>query len=147
MKAIRTPLRSRLFLVLLSALVLGISSCGFPTSHPQGMRTLFLAPTRASALVVITNPGSPSARRTTGALIATSERPRQRVLILSSLSGAPLPSSQAPDSPIIQVPAPPVPVPSHPTSFQKARYSQAVGHYQDVVLRAQAALRRQQQQE
>jgi outer membrane protein OmpA-like peptidoglycan-associated protein len=147
MKALRTPLSNRLFLVLLSALVLCISSCGFPTNHPQGMRTLFLPPIRASALVVITNPGSPSAMRATEALIAASERPRQRVLILSSLSGATLASSQAPNSPSIRVPAPPAPLSSHPTSFQRAHYSQAVGHYQDVVLRAQAALWRQQQQE
>jgi outer membrane protein OmpA-like peptidoglycan-associated protein len=146
MKALRTPLSNRLLLVLLSALVLGISSCGFPASHPQGMRTLFLSPTRASALLVITNPGSPSAMRATGALIAASERPRQRVLILSSLNGATLASSQAPDSPSIRVPAPPAPLSSHPTSFQRARYSQAVEHYQDVMLRVQAAFRRQQRQ-
>ena len=63
------------------------------------------------------------------------------------LNAATLASSQAPNSPSSQVPAPPTPLPSHPTSFQRARYGQAVRQYQGVLLRAQATLRRRQQQE
>jgi outer membrane protein OmpA-like peptidoglycan-associated protein len=56
-------------------------------------------------------------------------------------------SSQPPDSPRIHIPAPPAPLPSHPTSFQKARYQQALRKYQGTVLHAQATLLAEQQQE
>src|ERR1035438_2579929 len=93
------------FLVVLAAILLGISSCKFmPASQAQGLRTLILPSLRASVLVVITNPDAPQAMRTTGALVAASTRPGERVIILSSLGGAILASSQAPDSPSIQVP-------------------------------------------
>src|SRR6267143_1270806 len=114
------------FIVVLAVLLLGISSCRFtPANRVQGMRTIFLPATRASVLVFITDPDSPSAMRATGALVAALARPGERVVILSSLDGATLAASQAPGSPSIQVPAPPAPLPSRPTTFQKARYSQA----------------------
>ena len=145
MKALHTPLSIR-FMVMLSTLVLGISGCRFPTNHSQDMRTLFLPATRVSVLVIITNPDSPSAMRATGALVTASARSREQVIILSSLDGAILASSQAPDPLSIRVPAPPAPLPSRPTSFQKARYRQALQHYQSMVLHARAALRTKEQQ-
>ena len=56
-------------------------------------------------------------------------------------------SSQAPPSPTSRVPDPPAPLSSQPTSFQKARYRQAVRQYQAVVLRARRALQTEQRQE
>ena len=146
MKAPRSPVSVR-FVVMLGALLLGISSCRFmPTSQSQGMRTLFLPATRPSVLIIITNQDSPPEMRATGALVAASARRGERVVILSSRGGATLTSSQAPDSPSIQVPYPPA-SPSHPTSFQKARYRQAVRQYRNVILNARMALENRQQQE
>ena len=145
MKTLHTPLSIR-FMVMLSILVLGISGCRFPTNHSQDMRTLVLPSTRVSVLVIITNPDSPSAMRATGALVTASARSREQVIILSSLDGAILASSQAPDPLSIRVPAPPASLPSRPTSFQKARYRQALQHYQSMVLHARAAFRTKEQQ-
>ncbi len=148
MRAWHFPVSVRLLVVLAAALLLGISSCRFmPAGQAQGTRTLTLPGTRASMLVVITNPDAPQAMRATGALVAASARPGERVLILSSLGGAILASSRAPDSPSTQVAAPPPSLPPHPTSFQKARYRQAVQEYQSTVLHALAALRAKQLQE
>lgn len=145
MKALHIPLSIQ-FMVMLSTLVLGISSCRFSTNHSQDMRTLFLPATPVSVLVIITNPDSPSVMRATGTLVAASARLREQVIILSSLDGAILASSQAPDPLTIRVPAPPSPLPSRPTSFQKARYRQALQHYQSMVLHGQVALRTKEQQ-
>ena len=95
-------------------------------------------------LVIITNPDSPSAMQATGALVAASARPGERVLILSALGGAILASSQAPASPGIQVPALPAPLPPYATSFQKARHRQAIRQYQSTLLHARATLHGQQ---
>ncbi len=118
-----------------------------PSEPPQGTRTLFLPATQASVLVIVTNPDSPSAMGATETLVDASARPAERVLILSSQGGLTLASSQAPDSPSLQVLGPPAPLPSHPTSFQRARYRQAVQQYQVMTIRARAALYRQQQHE
>lgn len=135
------------FLVML-CLVLGITSCRFmPAGALRGMRMLTAPAISPSVLVVIANPDSPSAMRATGALVAASARLREQVIILSSLGGAPLASSQPPDSPRIRIPAPPAPLLSHPTSFQKARYQQALRKYQGTVLHADATLWAEQQQE
>jgi outer membrane protein OmpA-like peptidoglycan-associated protein len=134
-------------MIMLWALLCGISSCRFmPAGQAQGMRALFLPGTRSSVLVIITNPDSPQAMRATGALVTASARPGERVVVLSTQGGSTLVSSQAPDSPRGRLPAPPTP-PSHPTSFQKARYTQAIRQYQIMALRARMALKSQQQEE
>jgi outer membrane protein OmpA-like peptidoglycan-associated protein len=136
------------FMVMLGTLLLAISSCRFiPASQAQGLRSLDLHTTRTSVLVVITNPESSRTMRATGALVASSVRPGERVVILSSLDGALLASSQAPDSASVQVPAPPRSLPSGATSFQKARYRQAVRKYQNIISNARALLLATQQQE
>ncbi len=132
---------------LASTLILGISGCRFPSSHLQQSRTLFLPVTPASVLIIITDPDSPSAMRATGALVAASARPGERVLILGSRGGAVLASSQAPTSPSLHVPAPPAPLSSHPTSFQKARHQQASRQYLDMMRHAQAVLLAEQHEE
>lgn len=147
MKAPPTPLSIR-FMVMLGALVVGISSCGFmPAGPSQGALMLTLPVPRASVLIVITNPEFPSAMRATGALVAATARPREQVIILKSSDGTVLASSRAPDSPSIQVPAPPASPPSHPTSFQIARYQQALLHYRSTVLHARAVLHTRQRHE
>ena len=133
------------FAVMLVVLLLGVSSCRFmPSGQAQGMSRLSSPGTKASVLVIITNPDSPSAMQATGALVAASARPGERVLILSALGGAILASSQAPASPGIQVPAPPAPLPPSATSFQKARHRQAIRQYQSTLLHARATLHGQQ---
>ena len=135
-------------LLMFGALLLGISSCRFmPVAELRAVHTLSVTASRASVLVIIVDEDSQAALRATGALVAASARPREQVIILTSRGGAVLASSRAPASPTLQVPAPPASPPSHPTSFQEARYRQAVRQYQGVVRHAWAALRRQQQQE
>lgn len=135
-------------LLMFAALLFGVSSCRFmPVAEPQAMHTLSVPMSRASVLVIIVDEDSRAALRATGALVAASARPREQVIILTSRGGAVLASSRAPVSPTLQVPAPPAPPPSHPTSFQEARYRQAVRQYQGVVRRTWATLRRQLQQE
>ena len=147
MKAARAPVSIRL-MIMLGTLLAGISSCRFmPASQTLGMRTLSLSAASASVLVIIVNQGSLSAMRATGALVAASARPRERVFILGSQGGAILASSQAPPSPTARVTDPPAPLSSQPTSFQKARYRQAVRQYRAVLLRARRALQKEQQQE
>ena len=147
MKAARAPVSIRL-MIMLGTLLAGISSCRFmPASQTLGMRTLSLSAASASVLVIIVNQGSLSAMRATGALEAASARPRERVFILGSQGGAPLASSQAPPSPTARVTDPPAPLSSQPTSFQKARYRQAVRQYRAVLLGARRALQKEQQQE
>lgn len=133
---------------MFAALLFGVSSCRFmPVAEPQAMHTLSVPMSRASVLVIIVDEDSRAALRATGALVAASARPREQVIILTSRGGAVLASSRAPVSPTLQVPAPPAPPPSHPTSFQEARYRQAVRQYQGVERRTWATLRRQLQQE
>ena len=146
MKARPVPPSIR-FMILLSALVLGLSGCRLSLGRAQGERAVSPPAGRVSVLVVITDPASPSAMRATGALVAATARPREQVIIVSSLSGAMLASSGVPDSPSVQVPAPPAPLPSHPTSFQKARYQQALERYQTTVTRAWAEQRTRERQE
>src|SRR5260370_17678958 len=103
MRAPYVPVLIR-FMVVLAVLLLGISSCRFLTRQPQGMRMLFLPTTRACVLVFITDPDSPPAMRATGVLVAALPRPSERAVILTSLDRPTLASSQALDTPGIQVP-------------------------------------------
>jgi outer membrane protein OmpA-like peptidoglycan-associated protein len=145
MSAPRVPAPVRL-VAILGAIVLGLSGCGLHRPHPAG--TLLLpAPRQTSVLVIITDLDSPLALRATGALAAASARPGETIIILSLAGGGTLVTSQAPVSPRMQVPVPPAPLPSHPTTFQQHRHTQAVQQYQSMLQRDQAALRRQQQKE
>lgn len=67
-----------------------------------------------------------------------------RFWFLSTKGGTPLASGKAPGSPTTSVPDPPV-APRYPTSFQRARYDQAVQKYLATVSLDQAALRSRQQ--
>ncbi len=146
MKVPRAPWSVR-FMVLLSALMMGISGCKIlPQSQAQGAHGLVLTDARPSVLIIITNPGFLPAMRATGALIRGTACPDEQVIILSAQGGATLASSKAPDPPTASVPAPPT-APRHPTTFQKARYNQAIQQYHSMVSRDRAALLRQQQRQ
>lgn len=127
-------------MVALGVLLASLSGCRvLSQSHPQGTRHLRLVSASPSVLVVITDPESAVVMRATGALVEGTVRTRERVIILSTRGGAPLASGKAPDSPATSVPDPPV-APRHPTTFQRARYSQAVQRYRTTVARDRAAL-------
>ena len=112
----RAPASVRL-MVTLGVLLAGISGCKIlPQSHPQGTRSLRLAPASPSVLVVITDPQSATVMRATGALVEGTVRAGERVIILSARGGAPLAAGKAPGSPATSVPDPPV-APQHPTSL------------------------------
>ena len=135
----RAPASVRL-MVTLGVLLAGISGCKIlPQSHPQGTRSLRLAPASPSVLVVMTDPQSATVMRATGALVEGTVRAGERVIILSARGGAPLAEGKAPPSPAASVPDPPV-VPQHPTSFQRASYNHAVATYHTTVARDRAEL-------
>jgi outer membrane protein OmpA-like peptidoglycan-associated protein len=128
------------------ALMLCLSSCGLlPRPHPAEARTLTLPEAHPSVLIVITDPDSPAAMRETASLIAATARAGERVVILDDHAGTALATSTAPAPPSVGVPAPPSPLPRHPTSFQKARYATAVRQYGVAVQRAEARLRQLQE--
>jgi outer membrane protein OmpA-like peptidoglycan-associated protein len=139
MKFPRAPASVRLMMAL-GVLLAGISGCKvLPQSHQQGTRTLRLAPASPSVLVVITDPESVPVMRATGALVEGTVRAGERVIILSVKGGAPLASGKAPGSPTTWVPDPPV-AHQHPTTFQRARYEQAIKKYRTRVSRDRTAL-------
>jgi outer membrane protein OmpA-like peptidoglycan-associated protein len=145
-KVPRAPLFVR-FMFMLGALAIATSGCRIvPQGQAQGTRSLVLAHIRPSVLVIIINQGSLPALRTAGALVESTARPDEQVIILSARGGATLASSDAPGPPTASVPAPPT-APRHPTSFQRARYNQAIQHYRSMVSRDRAALLRQQQRQ
>ncbi len=127
---------------------MGISGCRITlASQPRAAHLLVLPAVQTSVLILLTDPDSPAAMRATGALATVSARSGERLFILSDQDGTTLASSQAPAPPSMPGPALPAPLPPHPTSFQKARYNQAVRQYQ-VTLRADlASLRRPQRAE
>lgn len=144
MKLSRAAVPVRL-MVMLGVLLAGISGCKIlPQSHPQGTRSLKLAAASPSVLVVITDPESVLIMRATGALVESTVRAGERVIILSAKGGAPLASGKAPGSATASVPDPPV-APRHPTSFQRARYDQEVQKYRNTLSRDRAALLSRQQ--
>ena len=139
MRYSRAPASVRL-MIALGVLLAGISGCKLlPQNHPHGTRSLRLAPASPSVLVVITDPASVPVMRATGALVEGTVRAGERVIILSMRGGAPLASGKAPGSPTTSAPDPPV-APQHPTTFQRARYEQAVKKYRTTMSRDRAAL-------
>lgn len=132
--------------VLLSALLLGVSGCGFPAGSSSQMRTLVLPEPGASILFILINHRSVAAMQATEALAAESARAGERLVVLSAQSGAILASSVAPPAPSARIQAPPAPLGSDPTAFQKARHNQALNQYQNTVRRTWAALRIRQQE-
>ena len=127
-------------MMALGVLLWSLSGCKvLSQSHPQGTRNLRLVSASPSVLVVITDPESTVVMRATGALVEGTVRTGERVIILSARGGAPLASGKAPGSPATSVPDPPV-APRHPTTFQRARYNQAVQKYRTTVARDRAAL-------
>ena len=139
MRFARAPASVRLMMAL-GVLLASLSGCKIlPPGHPQGTWHLRLAAASPSVLVVMADPESATVMRATGALVEGTVRAGERVIILSARGGALLASGKAPGSPATSVPDPPV-EPRHPTTFQRARYNQAVRKYRTTVARDRAAL-------
>jgi outer membrane protein OmpA-like peptidoglycan-associated protein len=133
--------------VVLGVVLTGVAGCRVTfTSHPPGMRRLSLRGGATSVLIIVADPDSPDAMRAAGTLAVGSVRPGERLLILGAQGGPILASSQAPPSPSMQVAEPPAPLPSDPTSFQKARHAETVQQYQKMIVRDLASLYRRQQE-
>jgi outer membrane protein OmpA-like peptidoglycan-associated protein len=133
-------------LAFLSALLLGVAGCRFPAGSSSRMRTLVLPGQRAATLFILINHRSVAAMQATEAFAAESARPGERLVVLSARGGAILASSVAPPAPSARIQAPPAPLGSDPTAFQKARHNQALRQYQNTVRRTWAALRVRQQE-
>lgn len=110
------------------------------------MLTLTLPATRPTVLAIITNQESPQAQKVTRSLITAFPQDGERIIVLSDRDGAVLASSMAPPAPTTRVSGPPASLPADPTSFQKARYAQAMQKYQKTIRQAKQALRETQQQ-
>jgi outer membrane protein OmpA-like peptidoglycan-associated protein len=131
------------------ALAASLTSCGLlaKESHSQPAIALTLPAVRPTELIVITDPETPSAMQTVGALLADTARPGEHVTIIDDRGGELLASSVAPTPPDAEAPTPPATLPADPTSFQKARYAQATQQYQQALQQAWRALRYRQQAE
>jgi outer membrane protein OmpA-like peptidoglycan-associated protein len=128
--------------VILAAILTG---CGLvPVNRAEAARMLKSPAARSSELIVITDQGTPTAMKTTAALLIGSVRAGERVIVIGDRGGVLLGSSMAPAPPSMQAPDPPTPLPADPTSFQKARYSQAAQRYQEELQQAQQSLRNRQ---
>jgi outer membrane protein OmpA-like peptidoglycan-associated protein len=123
-------------------LAASLTNCGLVSvGRADAARILKLPAARSSELVIITDQKSSTAMKTTGALLVGSARAGERVIIIGDRGGVLLASSMAPAPPSMQAPEPPAPLPADPTSFQKARYSQAAQQYQKELQQARQSLR------
>jgi outer membrane protein OmpA-like peptidoglycan-associated protein len=131
------------------ALAASLASCGLlaKDSHAQAATALTLPAVRPTELIVVTDPETPSAMRTVGALLAETARAGEHVIIIDDRGGALLASSAAPTPPKMEAPQPPATLPADPTSFQEARYTQATQQYRKALQQAWRALRYRQQAE
>jgi len=131
------------------ALAASLTSCGFlaKDSHSQAASVLTLPAVGPTDLIVITDPETPSAMRSVGALLSDTARAGEHVIIIDDRGGALLASSVAPTPPSVEAPQPPTALPADPTSFQKARHTQATQQYQQALQQAWRALRYRQQTE
>jgi outer membrane protein OmpA-like peptidoglycan-associated protein len=130
-----------------AALTLGVAGCGLVSgSRSAAPLMLTLPAARPAVLVIITNQESSQAQRATRSLIIASPQDGERIVVLSDRDGAVLASSVAPPTLTTQVSGPPASLPADPTSFQEARYVQAMQKYQKTVRQAKQALRERQQQ-
>ena len=122
-------------------LAASLAGCGLlPVNRAGSTRMLTLPAASSSVLVIITDQGTPKAMKITGTLLSESARAGEHVIVLGDRGGALLASSTAPAPPSVQAPEPPAPLPADPTSFQKARYNQAVQQYQEELQQARQSL-------
>jgi outer membrane protein OmpA-like peptidoglycan-associated protein len=105
---------------------------------------LTLPAAKSSELIVITDQGTSTTMKTTVALLVGSARAGERVIIIGDRGGVLLGSSMAPAPPSMQAPEPPAPLPADPTSFQKARYSQAARQYKNELQQVRQSLQNRQ---
>lgn len=126
-----------------------LAGCGLlPASKVQAtVHWLTLPAAKSAELVVIVDQEEPAAMTTAAALLADTARTGEHVFLIGDRSGQLLCSSVAPAPPKVPAPAAPTPLGTDPTSFQKARYSQAAQQYQAALRQAQGSLRNLQQAE
>ena len=129
-------------------LAASVTSCGLVLVGKAGAtRMLTLPAARSSVLVIITDQGSSKAMKITGTLLTDSARAGERAIIIGDRGDAVLGSSMAPAPPRMRAPESPIPLPAHPTSFQKARYSQAAQRYQKELQQVRQLLQNRQHAE
>ena len=142
------PAYARVASASVGAALVCLSGCGYlSASHPVRSSALTLPTAHPSALMVITDPDSPTAMRETASLVVATARSGERLVILDDQSGAILATSIAPPPPSVALPAPPAALASHPTSFEKARYDKAASQYKVTVQRAEVRVRTLQKNE
>jgi hypothetical protein len=122
------------------ALALAASGCTLLQGKPHGT-VLVGAPAQPSALVVVLNRRSASARFEFGKLVPATVRAGENILVIDAASGERLGTFKAPTFPRLRVPAPPSPLPSHPTSYERAKYHKALAAWQATVAQDTAKAR------
>jgi outer membrane protein OmpA-like peptidoglycan-associated protein len=136
-----TNLRKRLLSLGAAGAVLAVAGCHLlPASQAKSPRTLTLPASKPSDLIVITDPATQAAMRSARALLVDSAREGEHVVVVSDRGGDLLASSTAPTPPSTQAPELPALLQANPTSFQRARHSQALRQYQKQLQQAQRSL-------
>jgi hypothetical protein len=126
------------------ALALAASGCTLLQGKPQGT-VLVGAPVQPSALVVVLDRKSASARFEFRKLVPATVRAGENILVIDAASGERLGTFQAPVFPRPRVPAPPS-LPSDPTSYERAKYGKAMVAWQATVAYDTAKARAAQRQ-
>lgn len=134
MKAIRPRAVSA---ALISAGLLTLSASGCSVLRGQAQQTAVSCPppVKASALEILFDRDSPSARAELGTLVRSTARAGEFLLVIDADSGRPLGSFTAPTATGGRSPLPPAPLPADPTSYQRAKHSKAVAVYHAAMCR------------
>jgi hypothetical protein len=114
------------------ALAMAASGCTLLQPKPHGT-VLVGAPAQPSALVVVLDRRSASARFEFGKLVPATVRAGENILVIDAASGERLGTFKAPAFARLRVPAPPAALPSDPTSYERAKYGKAMAAWKATV--------------
>lgn len=114
------------------ALAMAASGCTLLQPKPHGT-VLVGAQAQPSALVVVLDRRSASARFQFGKLVPATVRAGENILVIDGASGERLGTFKAPAFPRLRVPAPPAALTSDPTSYERAKYGKAMAGWKAAV--------------
>jgi hypothetical protein len=141
----RRPVAGLAALLGTGALAMAAGGCTLLQGKPHGT-VLVGAPAQPSALVVVLDRRSASARFEFGKLVPATVRAGEHILVIDSASGERLGTFQAPVFPRLRVPAPPAPLSSGPTSYERAKHGKAMTAWRASVAQDASKARTAQRQ-
>lgn len=128
----RRPVAGLAALLGTGLLAMAASGCTLLQPKPHGT-VLMGSRAQPSALVVVLDRRSASARFEFGKLVPATVRADENILVIDAASGERLGTFTAPAFPRLRVPAPPAALPSDPTSYERAKYRKAMAAWQATV--------------